>query len=239
MPRKDYYSENITVTFDPQRCIHSADCIHGLPEVFDVEKRPWINPENAEPDTVAEVVTRCPTGALQFSRKDGGAEEPVPEDNSIIIAKDGPVYIRGDIEIKEHDGTTLLEDTRVALCRCGESRNKPFCDNSHKNSGFRDEGSLEGNSLKETSGAGGGKLDVKLTPNDYNSLQGFAQDCEFRMDKRFMLLRLAACCTVLRSRWCQSGVSCGRRQSFCLLRSSRFLHVASQVFLSERSYEDM
>lgn len=165
MPRKNYYSENITVTFDPQRCIHSADCIHGLPEVFDVEKRPWINPENADPDSVAEVVTRCPTGALQFSRKDNGDEEPVPEENTVTIAKDGPLYVRGNFEIKEHDGTTFLEDTRVALCRCGESLNKPFCDNSHKNSGFRDEGTVKGNSLEETSGAVGGKLDIKLTPN--------------------------------------------------------------------------
>ncbi len=165
MSRKDYRSEGITVTFDPRRCIHSADCINGLPKVFDVEKRPWIRPEASDPDTVAGVLARCPTGALQFVRRDNGPEEPVPEDNVVTVAKDGPLYARGDIEVKEHDGTTLLEDTRVAFCRCGESRNKPFCDNSHKNSGFRDEGFIEGDSSEGSSGEAGGRLDIKLTPN--------------------------------------------------------------------------
>ena len=171
MGRKDYRSEDITVTFDLGRCIHSAECIHHLPEVFDVEKRPWIQPGESDPDTVAEIVTRCPTGALQFVRKDGGSEEPVPRENIVIVERDGPLYVRGDIEIKEHDGTTLLEDTRIALCRCGDSRNKPFCDNSHKNSGFRDAGSVGGNPYPESS-ASGGKLEVKLTPNGPLFLKG-------------------------------------------------------------------
>ncbi|MGB3634736.1 MAG: CDGSH iron-sulfur domain-containing protein [Rubrobacteraceae bacterium] len=164
MTSKDYRSEDITVNFDPGRCIHSAECIHSLPEVFDVEKRPWIQPGESDPETVAEVVMRCPTGALQFARKDDGDEEPIPEENVVTIAKDGPLYVRGDVEIKEHDGTTFLEDTRIALCRCGESQNKPFCDNSHKNSGFRDAGSLDQSSYVESS-ASGGRLEVKLTPN--------------------------------------------------------------------------
>ncbi|CAN5719931.1 CDGSH iron-sulfur domain-containing protein [soil metagenome] len=172
MTRKDYRSEDINVTFDPGRCIHSAECIHGLPEVFDIEKRPWIQPDNSDPDTVAEVVMQCPTGALQFDRKDGGNEEPVPEENLVTVEGDGPLYVRGDIEIKEHDDTTFLKDTRIALCRCGESQNKPFCDNSHKNSGFRDDGALEGNPYPETSEAASGKLEIKLTPNGPLFLKG-------------------------------------------------------------------
>ncbi len=142
MAARKYRSDDINVTFDTGRCIHSRECIHGLPEVFDVEKRPWIQPDKAGPGRVAEVVTRCPTGALQFRRKDGGDSEPVPKENIVAIASAGPLYLRGGIEVKEHDGTTLLEDTRVALCRCGESRNKPFCDNSHRSSGFRHDGTL-------------------------------------------------------------------------------------------------
>ena len=164
MTRKNYRSEGITVTFDPERCIHFKECIHGLPEVFDVEKRPWTQPDNSDPDTIAEVVMRCPTGVLQFDRKDGGDEEPVPEENVVTVAKDSPLYIRGDVEIKEHDGATLLEDTRVALCRCGESQNKPFCDNSHRNPGFRDDGSLDGKPYTDSSETGG-RLDIQLTPN--------------------------------------------------------------------------
>ena len=171
MSTKNYHSGGITVSFDAARCIHAKECVHGLPEVFDVEKRPWIQPDEADPDTVAEVVTRCPTGALHFTREDEGNEERVPEENVVAVAKDGPLYIRGDVEIKEHDGTTLLRDTRVALCRCGESRNKPFCDNSHKNSGFRDAGSGDGSTRPEPQNAGG-ELEIKLTPNGPLFLKG-------------------------------------------------------------------
>ena len=171
MSRKDYRSEGITVTFDLGRCIHSAECIHGLPEVFDVEKRPWIQPDESDPETVAGVVMRCPTGSLQFVRKDGGDEEPMPEENVIVVAKDGPLYVRGDVEIKEYDGNTFLEDTRIALCRCGVSQNKPFCDNSHKNSGFRDAGSVD-EKIDAESSETGGKLEVTLTPNGPLFLKG-------------------------------------------------------------------
>ena len=171
MSTKNYRSGSITVSFDAARCIHAKECVHGLPEVFDVEKRPWIQPDEADPDTVAEVVTRCPTGALHFTREDDGNEERVPEENVVVVAKDGPLYVRGDVEIKEHDGTTLLQDTRVALCRCGESRNKPFCDNSHKNSGFRDAGSGDGSTRLEAPDASG-RLEIKLTPNGPLFLKG-------------------------------------------------------------------
>ena len=66
MARKAYRSEKITVSFDLQRCIHARECVRGLPEVFDTEKRPWIQPDNTEPDTITTVVLRCPSSALQF-----------------------------------------------------------------------------------------------------------------------------------------------------------------------------
>ncbi|MGH3089098.1 MAG: CDGSH iron-sulfur domain-containing protein [Rubrobacteraceae bacterium] len=156
MAAKEYRSEGITVTFDAGRCIHSEECVHGLPEVFDVGRRPWIQPKNAAPDTVSNVVMRCPTGALQFIRPDH-SEEPTPEENKIILAEDGPLFIRGDVEIREFRGAENIDDwrallthgTRVALCRCGESKNKPFCDNSHVEANFRHDGSLGEDGMKE------------------------------------------------------------------------------------------
>ena len=160
MTRKAYRSEKITVSFDLERCIHSRECVRGLPEVFDTEKRPWIRPDKSDPDRVAEVVMRCPTGALQFERRDGGAEEPVPKENIVAVAANGPLYVRGNIEIKDSTGTILLEDTRVALCRCGESKNKPFCDNSHKQASFRDAGILGENQLVSGHAADSQKLQI-------------------------------------------------------------------------------
>lgn len=137
-----YESDDITVQYDVKRCIHAAECIRGLPTVFDPDRRPWIDPTNATAEEIAAVVQRCPTGALHFVRRDGGASEPVPEENSMTIAADGPLYVRGNIQLIMPDGAVVHADTRVALCRCGASQNKPFCDGSHTEAGFHDPGTF-------------------------------------------------------------------------------------------------
>ncbi|GJM41294.1 MAG: iron-binding protein [Ardenticatenaceae bacterium] len=135
---KQYGSDSINVSFDVKRCIHAAECVQGLPTVFDTAKRPWIQPANGTADAVAEVIMRCPTGALQFERKDKGANEPVPDNNRIVVTAAGPLHVRGNVQI-EMTGDTVSE-TRLALCRCGQSANKPFCDNAHKEANFTDPG---------------------------------------------------------------------------------------------------
>ena len=135
---KLYYGKNIDVTFDPKRCIQTAECVNNLPEVFDTSRRPWILTDNADADRVAQVVMRCPTGALHFIRKDGGKAEVPWEKAMVMVMADGPLYVRGVVTVLSGDGKVLLEDTRVALCRCGESLNKPLCDNSHLAVGFED-----------------------------------------------------------------------------------------------------
>lgn len=127
-----YHVEDIEVSYDANRCIHVRECVNGLPDVFDPNERPWIDLDEVDPDEVAEVVERCPTGALHHERLDGTADETPPEANTVSVAVNGPLYLYGDIELRASDGETILEDTRVALCRCGHSENKPLCDNSHE-----------------------------------------------------------------------------------------------------------
>ena len=146
---KRYHSDEIDVYYRRERCIHYAACVRGLPSVFNTSERPWVKLENSDPDMVAEVVLRCPTGALHYERKDGGLQESIPEKNTIKIDKDGPLYVKGDVSIVAPDGTVLLQDTRIALCRCGESKIKPFCDNTHKEIDFSDTGAVRGNSKPE------------------------------------------------------------------------------------------
>jgi uncharacterized Fe-S cluster protein YjdI len=67
--RQTYEAEGITVTFDPDVCIHSGVCVRGLPDVFDIKRKRWIRPELQAPDIVAAQVMRCPSGALQFVKK--------------------------------------------------------------------------------------------------------------------------------------------------------------------------
>ena len=105
--------------------------MRALPDVFDTTARPWIQPEGADAEVIAEIVRRCPTGALRYERKDGGPEEVAGEGVSATLVPNGPIYLRGAITIKDADGTEIHRDVRTALCRCGASENKPFCDNSH------------------------------------------------------------------------------------------------------------
>lgn len=148
-----YSGENIEIRYDIDRCIHVRACVEGLSQVFDPDRRPWVDADGADPDEIAAVIERCPTGALQYERTDGGPQETLPERNEVVVAADGPLYLRGDIELRTPDGRTLLEDTRVALCRCGHSENKPLCDNSHVQAFEANGVSSEDVVLEDTDGA--------------------------------------------------------------------------------------
>ena len=167
-----YDGEAIEVTWDLERCIHARECVRGLPAVFDPDERPWIEPDRAAADELAEVIERCPTGALHYRREDDGPAESTPEENTITVTADGPHYVRGDVEVDAPDGETLLADTRVALCRCGASGNKPLCDNSHLEVGFEAPGTAgEGSGVAEAPRPGG-TLSVLPTPDGPLHLRG-------------------------------------------------------------------
>jgi hypothetical protein len=107
------------------------------PKVFDPGRRPWVILENATTDEIAEAVLRCPTGALHFTRLDGGAQEDAGGETYAVPVTNGPLFISGPIRIADSAGNVVREDTRVALCRCGGSANKPFCDGTHRAIGFK------------------------------------------------------------------------------------------------------
>ncbi|MGV3709298.1 MAG: (4Fe-4S)-binding protein [Gemmatimonas sp.] len=132
-----YEHEGLRVTFDARRCIHAAECIRSLPQVFDSQARPWIRPEAAPREDVIAAVQKCPTGALHAA-VDGDEVHLAPGDVSIRVRRNGPLFVRGSIHVTGIDGEEILTDERCALCRCGQSKRKPFCDGSHQESGFRD-----------------------------------------------------------------------------------------------------
>ena len=135
-----YQNRQIAVSWEPKLCIHAGYCFRGLPEVFQPESRPWVKIDAATAEKIAEVVMTCPTGALHFERLDGGPQEPQPEETTIDARPNGPLYVRGHIRITGPGSRLIREDTRLALCRCGQSGNKPFCDGSHRRVGFRTTG---------------------------------------------------------------------------------------------------
>ncbi len=144
MGKHTYRGKHVTVTYDTDTCSHARECVRGLPEVFDVKQRPWVQPDKADADAVIDVVGRCPSGALAVAGGDSeSATAPEAEPtNRLEIIAGGPAIFSGDLRITTRDGEVVLEGERAALCRCGASANKPFCDGSHRECDFNDPGLL-------------------------------------------------------------------------------------------------
>jgi CDGSH-type Zn-finger protein/uncharacterized Fe-S cluster protein YjdI len=135
-PSRTYAGDAIEVLWEPRLCIHVRNCVSRLPQVFDPEVRPWVVVDAADAEAVAAAVESCPTGALHYRRLDGGRREQQPAETTVEPRPNGPLFVRGAVRIVDGDGRLIREDTRVALCRCGASENKPFCDGSHRRIGF-------------------------------------------------------------------------------------------------------
>ena len=165
-----YEGGGAIVTYDVKRCINAGECVRRLPAVFDPKAKPWINPDGADAPTLAAVVDRCPTGALHIDLPRGPAGS-IPEPNTATLAAGGPTYLRGDLALMAPDGSVALSDTRMALCRCGGSQNKPFCDGTHKTLGFADDGALRAPE-KPTAAAQRGRLEIRARSNGPLMLKG-------------------------------------------------------------------
>ena len=135
--RRDYETEAIRVRWDSSRCIHTGICLQALPEVFDVRRRPWVDVNAADADTIADAVERCPTGALRYERLDGAQGELPRRPTQVVPVENGPLLLLGDLDVRAPDGRQITHEARLTLCRCGMSRNQPFCDNSHLRSNWK------------------------------------------------------------------------------------------------------
>jgi CDGSH-type Zn-finger protein/uncharacterized Fe-S cluster protein YjdI len=140
----EYKGPGVVVRYEASRCIHARECVHGAPQVFDPSAKPWIKPDGATLDHLLAVIARCPTGALTAVTPEGESLEPAATRNVASVTARGPVYLRGRISVRGSDHATWAEYARIALCRCGASANKPFCDGSHERSGFADGGTCPG-----------------------------------------------------------------------------------------------
>ena len=133
----DYKKGELTVHWEPAKCIHSEKCWRGLPEVFKPKEKPWIQVENATIQTIMDQVDVCPSGALSYtnSQKSEALNESPTE---IEVSSSGPYLIKSNVEIVHTNGKREVRDKVTALCRCGASKNKPYCDGSHQKIGFED-----------------------------------------------------------------------------------------------------
>jgi CDGSH-type Zn-finger protein len=127
---KEYYSDKINVLYNRGVCNHNGACFNGLPYVFRIGARPWIKPDNATVDEIIELIKHCPTGALSYSI-DGVRYQDYERPPNMTLVPGGPINVEGGVELKDDLGNKPECKEHYSLCRCGESRNKPFCDGSH------------------------------------------------------------------------------------------------------------
>lgn len=125
-------AEHLTLMFEGKRCIHARFCVTGAPSVFLANVQgPWLHPDTMDAERLVGVAEVCPSGAIRYSRKDGRPNETAPPVNLAAIREGGPYAVRGELLL---DGKPA--GFRATLCRCGASKNKPFCDGSHHDIGF-------------------------------------------------------------------------------------------------------
>ncbi|RYE25763.1 MAG: hypothetical protein EOP51_03025 [Sphingobacteriales bacterium] len=137
---KEYSNGEITVVWKPGQCIHSTLCWKGLIGVFNPKKRPWVDIQGAGTNNIKDQVEKCPSGALSyFMNKAGEAKPAIAVETTVEVTANGPLLVYGNITVKNKNGAEEKKYKVTALCRCGASANKPYCDGSHVKTGFKDE----------------------------------------------------------------------------------------------------
>jgi CDGSH-type Zn-finger protein/uncharacterized Fe-S cluster protein YjdI len=147
---KKYTNGEITVVWQPHLCVHATICFTELPKVFIPYERPWIKMNGASTDEIINIVEQCPTDALTFYWNKDKKEDKKDEKEKgaeISIVKNGPFVVKGSFKIKDIDGNEIVCGKSAALCRCGHTKNRPFCDGTHTDINFKlDDTSFEGSS---------------------------------------------------------------------------------------------
>jgi CDGSH-type Zn-finger protein len=133
--RTVYGGDGLTMTDDRTLCSRAGFCRNRFTSVWEMME------ETSDPEIreqVTAMVSRCPSGRLQYSTTDDQVPVEAELSPAVGVEPNGPYVVRGGVRIMSEDGGAWEVRNRVALCRCGESANKPFCDGSHERIGFRD-----------------------------------------------------------------------------------------------------
>lgn len=136
--RESYPAGRVTIHDNRAICAHAGHCTDGLAAVFRYKQKPWIDPAGGTVEAIVETVSRCPSGALAVSVD--GVERAAPQrDPAIAVTRDGPYAVVGGVRLVGQAFAQGASTERYTLCRCGASKNKPFCDGSHWSAGFKHE----------------------------------------------------------------------------------------------------
>lgn len=165
-------SDDLVLQFDTRRCIHARRCVLGAPEVFlSGVTGQWLWPDRMETGALRGVCHSCPSGAVSYKPKGDTPGEPAPRVNTVKLRENGPYAFKATLEIDGRD-----EGYRVTLCRCGASKNKPFCDGSHVAIGFRATGEPD-TRPSEPLAVRDGKLEIMPLTNGPLQVSGNLEIC--------------------------------------------------------------
>lgn len=137
---REFAGEEITIVDDAGSCCHAGECVDGAGAVFfswqGDERIP--EPDKDTREAIIAAIRNCPSGALAY-KLEGKLHDIYFSEPEIRVSKDGPLEVRGGVGLNNPDGPGPRSGDHYALCRCGASKNKPFCDGSHSKVGFSDE----------------------------------------------------------------------------------------------------
>lgn len=132
---KRYKKDELTIVWEPSKCIHSGICVKMLPEVYKPNDKPWIQQDNASVGQLKGQIDKCPSGALSYELNTAvlaSGEAGL----DVEILENGPIIIKGKLNITHPSGNKESKDKTTAFCRCGASANKPYCDGAHRKIDF-------------------------------------------------------------------------------------------------------
>lgn len=145
---REYTNGEITVFWQPAKCIHATTCYKELISVFNPRNRPWVDMNGASSEEIVRVVKMCPTGALAYkyntedktgkndADENKQTEADIPPGAEIRVMENGPLIVKGNFRIIGSDGSEMRQMKMVSFCRCGHSNKMPFCDGTHRKIDF-------------------------------------------------------------------------------------------------------
>lgn len=142
MTKKSYSNSEISVIWKSDLCIHSTKCWKASLAIFNPKRRPWIEMSAGTTEEIIKIVDNCPSGALSYERNNKMSEQKVQpaqtqiSPTTVQVTRGGPYLVKGKFVFVGTDGKEETKEGSIALCRCGASNSKPFCDGTHRKIGF-------------------------------------------------------------------------------------------------------